>query len=327
MVQINFRDLRYLVAVANHRHFGRAAAACYVSQPTLSTQLKKLEQYLGVQLIERNSKQVMLTQAGKLIAERAHRVLNEVADIVDTARAAGDPMAGDLRLGLIPTIGSYLLPHLIPVLRGAYPQLKPLLYEEQTQVLVNRLHRGELDAAIMAVPVNGTGLHTLHLFYEPFYLALPADHRLARHQHIELSELASEHILLLEEGHCLRDQALDVCRLVKASDIAAFRATSLETLRQMVALGAGVTLLPALAAAANTAVPNHAAIELRSFQKPAPQREMALYWRKGSARESTLRALADIVQNLNIVRVLRDPERPDPEHGVTGSSNEPMVHS
>ncbi|HET8701680.1 MAG TPA: LysR substrate-binding domain-containing protein [Nitrococcus sp.] len=311
MVQINFRDLRYLVAVANHRHFGRAAAACYVSQPTLSTQIKKLEQYLGVQLIERNSKQVMLTQAGKMIAERAHRVLNEVADIVDTARAAGNPMAGELRLGLIPTIGPYLLPHLIPVLRAAYPRLKPLLYEEQTEVLVNRLRRGELDAAIMAVPVNAAGLHVLSLFQEPFYLALPADHRLVQHRRIELGELASEHILLLEEGHCLRDQALDVCSLVRASDIAAFRATSLETLRQMVALGAGVTLLPALAAAANAAVPNHTAVELRPFEEPAPRREMALYWRKGSAREPTLQALADVVRGLGAVRALYDPAPAD----------------
>lgn len=311
MVQINFRDLRYLVAVANHRHFGRAAAACYVSQPTLSTQIKKLEQYLGVQLIERNSKHVMLTQAGQIIAERAHRVLNEVADIVDTARAAGDSMAGELRLGLIPTIGSYLLPHLIPVLRDAYPQLKPLLYEEQTQVLVNRLRRGELDAAIMAVPVNDTGLRSMPLFHEPFYLALPADHRLTRRQRIEPSELESERILLLEEGHCLRDQALDVCSLVGASDIAEFRATSLETLRQMVALGAGVTLLPALAAAANAAIPNHTAIELRPFQEPVPRREMALYWRKGSARESALRTLADVVQNLCVVRALHDPALPN----------------
>lgn len=307
MVQINFRDLRYLVAVANHRHFGRAAAACYVSQPTLSTQLKKLELYLGVQLIERSSKQVMLTQAGKVIAERAHRVLNEVADIVDAARAAGDPMTGELRLGLIPTIGPYLLPHLIPVLRGAYPRLKPLLYEEQTGVLVNRLRRGELDAAVMAVPVHERGLQFMPLFHEPFYLALPAEHPLARRQYVELGDLEAEQILLLEEGHCLRDQALDVCDLVGASNIAEFRATSMETLRQMVALGAGVTLLPALAAAANTAVPNHAAIELRPFKEPAPQREMALYWRKGSAREPSLRSLADVVRNLSAVSALHDP--------------------
>ncbi|MDN5870125.1 MAG: LysR substrate-binding domain-containing protein [Nitrococcus sp.] len=311
MVQINLRDLSYLVAVANHRHFGRAAAACYVSQPTLSTQIKKLEQYLGVQLIERNSKQVMLTETGKIVAQRAHRVLNEVADIVDVARTAGDPLAGELRLGLIPTIGSYLLPHLIPVLHSAYPRLKLLLYEEQTQVLGNRLRRGELDAGIMAVPVNEPGLRLLPLFQEPFYLALPAGHRLARRQRIELRELEAERILLLEEGHCLRDQALDVCALAGASDIAEFRATSLETLRQMVALGAGVTLLPALAAEANTAIPNHAAIELRPFQEPAPRREMALHWRKGSAREPVLRAVADTIQNLRVVRTLRDPARPN----------------
>lgn len=306
MVQINFRDLRYLVAVANYRHFGRAAAACYVSQPTLSTQIKKLEQYLGVQLIERSSKQVMLTHAGELIAERAHRVLNEVADIVDTARAAGDPTVGELRLGLIPTIGPYLLPHLIPVLRETYPRLKPLLYEQQTQMLAKRLRRGELDAAIMAVPVTEPGLLNMSLYHEPFYLALPAEHRLTRCQRIALGDLEQERILLLEEGHCLRDQALDVCSMAGASEIEEFRATSMETLRQMVALGAGITLLPAMVAAASPGVPNHRAIELRAFQAPAPQREVALYWRRGSAREPTIRTVAEVVRNLSVVRSLRD---------------------
>ncbi len=304
MVQINFRDLRYLVAVADHRHFGRAAAACYVSQPTLSTQIKKLESYLGVQLVERTNKQVMLTASGSMIAERSRHVLNEVADIVDTARAAGDPMAGDLRLGLIPTVGPYLLPHLVPQLRDVYPRLRPLLYEEQTARLLERLRRGELDAAIMAIPVADEGLLHASLFSEPFYLALPSNHRLASREVVEVSDLEAEQILLLEEGHCLRDQALDVCNLVGAREDVGFRATSMETLRQMVASGAGMTLLPALAAAANGFVPNPEPIALRPFRAPAPQREMALFWRRGSAREPTIRAVAEIIRELQSVREL-----------------------
>jgi len=305
MIQVNFRDLRYLVAVADHRHFGRAAAACYVSQPTLSTQLKKLEQYLGVQLVERTNKQVMLTPIGKMIAERARHVLNEVADIVDTARAAGDPMAGELRMGLIPTIGPYLLPHLVPELREVYPRLRLFLYEERTNRLLERLHRGELDAAVMAVPVQDDGLLNASLFHEPFLLAMPAHHPLAAKDEIEITDLEAEQILLLEEGHCLRDQALDVCNMVGAREDAEFRATSMETLRQMVASGAGITLLPALAAAANSGVPNHMAVEMRPFRNPAPRREMAIFWRKGSAREPTIRAIAEVIRALPAIRELR----------------------
>ncbi|MCS4504916.1 Hydrogen peroxide-inducible genes activator [wastewater metagenome] len=304
MVHINFRDLRYLVAVADHRHFGRAAAACYVSQPTLSTQIKKLEQYLGVQLVERTNKQVMLTPIGKMIAERARHVLNEVSDIVDSARAAGDPMVGDLRLGLIPTIGPYLLPHLIPALRSTYPNLRPLLYEQQTADLLERLRRGELDAAVMAVPVPGEGLLHASLFHEPFYLAMPHDHPLARKPEVSLGDIESEHILLLEEGHCLRDQALDVCNMVGAREDAGFRATSMETLRQMVAAGAGITLLPALAAKAAVGQPDSNAVVLRSFVDARPTREMALYWRKGSAREPTIRAIAEVIHGLEAVHEL-----------------------
>lgn len=307
MVQINFRDLRYLVAVADHGHFGRAASACYVSQPTLSTQLKKLEQYLGVQLIERTNKQVMLTPTGRSIADRSRRILNDVADIVDTARAAGDPMAGDLRIGLIPTVGPYLLPHLVPALAAAQPRLRPLLYEEQTALLLERLRRGDLDAAIMAVPVEDDGLNHASLFREPFCLAMPADHPFAERASIELTDLESEPILLLEEGHCLRDQALDVCSMVGAREEAAFRATSMETLRQMVAAGLGMTLLPALAAHADPAGETSQALTLRSFSSRAPEREIAVYWRKGSAREPAIHALAEVVRQLEVVTRLSAP--------------------
>ncbi len=307
MVQINFRDLRYLVAVADHEHFGRAASACYVSQPTLSTQLKKLEQYLGVQLIERTNKQVMLTPTGQTIAARSRRILNDVNDIVATARAAGDPMSGDLRIGLIPTVGPYLLPHMIPELASSRPGLRPLLYEEQTRHLLDRLHRGELDAAIMATPADDDGLHHASLFHEPFYLAMPADHALAERDAIEMTDLEAEAILLLEEGHCLRDQALEVCSMMGAREEGAFRATSMETLKQMVAAGLGMTLLPGLAAHNDGADEANQRLALRPFRSRAPERELALYWRKGAAREPAISALADVIRGLSAVGRLTEP--------------------
>lgn len=302
---MNLRDLRYLVAVAELRHFGRAAEACFVSQPTLSTQIKKLEEFLGVQLIERNNKQVMLTAVGVKVVERARRVLHEVDDLVELCRASRDPLAGDIRLGFIPTVAPYLLPHLIPALRRELPRLRPLLYEDQTARLVERLRRGEIDAAVMAVPVDATDLRHEELFAEPFLLAIPQEHPLARKPVLKLDDLRDQRLLLLDEGHCLRDQALDICNMVGVRQQDEFRATSMETLRQMVASGAGITFFPALAAAANATVPNSGAIELRKFTDPQPERHMALYWRKGSAREQSVEALAALIRELPAVQELK----------------------
>ncbi len=302
--RVSLRDLRYLVAVDEHRHFGRAAASCFVSQPTLSTQLRKLENALGVQLVERSHRRVMLTPVGRRVADRARAVLNEVADIVDLARAAADPLGGELRLGVIPTVGPYLLPHLMPVLRDELPRLRVLLYEQQTGPTLVRLERGELDAAIMAVPVNDQGLDAMTLFREPFLLAVPVGHSLARERQACMDDLETTQLLLLEEGHCLRDQALEVCARVGAREDAEFRATSLETLRQMVASGAGITLLPALAAAAGAGIPNQGAVAVRPFAEPAPYREIAIYWRRGAAREDTVRALGEVISRLDVVRDL-----------------------
>lgn len=302
---MNLRDLRYLVAVAELRHFGRAAEACFVSQPTLSTQIKKLEEFLGVQLIERSNKQVMLTAVGAKVVERARRVLHEVDDLVEFCRASGDPLAGEIRLGFIPTIAPYLLPHLVPELRRKLPRLQPLLYEDQTARLVERLRRGEIDGALMAIPVDASDLRHEELFAEPFMLAVPSEHPLQHQPKLTLDDLRDQRVLLLDEGHCLRDQALDICNLVGIRHQDEFRATSLETLRQMVASGAGITFLPALAAEANTTVPNSGAIALRSFEAPQPKRRMALYWRKGSARESALEAIGALIRELEVVRALQ----------------------
>lgn len=302
---MNLRDLRYLVAVADLRHFGKAAEACYVSQPTLSTQIKKLEEFLGVQLIERNNKQVMLTPVGAEVVERARRVLHQVDDLIELCRASRDPLSGEIRLGFIPTIAPYLLPYLVPVLRERLPRLKPYLYEDQTARLVERLRRGEVDAALMAVPVDAPDLRYVELFAEPFLLALPVDHPLTAKERVTLDDLKEHRLLLLDEGHCLRDQALDICNMVGVRHEDEFRATSLETLRQMVASGAGITFLPELAAHANAANPNAAAIVLRRFESPQPRRQMALYWRKGSAREAAVEAIGQLIVELPVIRALR----------------------
>ncbi|OHE87492.1 MAG: DNA-binding transcriptional regulator OxyR, partial [Lysobacterales bacterium RIFOXYA1_FULL_68_6] len=232
---MNLRDLKYLVALADHKHFGRAAAACYVSQPTLSTQIKKLEDELGVPLVERAPRKVMLTPAGRDAAERARRIVAEVEQMKEAARRSQDPEAGTVRLGLFPTLGPYLLPHVVPRIRARFPHLELLLVEEKSDVLLSRLREGRLDAGLLALPVADDQLHTEFLFEEPFVLAVPESHPLAQRGSLTLAELSQQQLLLLEDGHCLREQALDVCRLSGANEKSEFRATSLETLHQMVA--------------------------------------------------------------------------------------------
>ncbi|MEO7936623.1 MAG: LysR substrate-binding domain-containing protein, partial [Dokdonella sp.] len=244
---MNLRDLQYLVALAEHKHFGRAAEATFVSQPTLSTQIMKLEDELGVALVERTPRKILLTEVGREIVQRARDVLNEVEQIRLIARRTLDPESGTLRLGIFPTLGPYLLPHVIPQIRERFPRLELLLVEEKTEVILRQLREGRLDAGILALPVHDQQLHVEKLFDEPFVLAVPAGNPLANHRSIKLDDLADQNLLLLEDGHCLRDQALEVCQLAGAGEKSGFRATSLETLRQMVAANVGITLLPILA--------------------------------------------------------------------------------
>ena len=293
---MNLRDLRYLVALAEQRHFGRAAEACHVSQPTLSTQIKKLEDELGVALVERAPRHVMLTPAGLDIAARARRVLAEVDQMRETARRTADPEAGSIRLGLFPTLGPYLLPHVVPRIRTRFPRLELLLVEEKTETVLHMLREGKLDAAVLALPLHEDWLETEFLFEEPFLLAVPEGHALANHRDLRLSELGHERLLLLEEGHCLRDQALEVCTLAGAGEKEGFRATSLETLRQMVAAGVGVTLLPMLAVKPPVSASEN--IRLLSFRDPPPTRRLALVWRKSSAMSSFLHKLAEVLRDL-----------------------------
>src|SRR5579862_1149997 len=292
-MDLKLKDLRYLVAVADQRHFGRAAARCFVSQPTLSAQLKKLEQSLGVQLIERAPGKVALTPAGEEIVTRARRVIAASDEVVTLARSHRDPLAGRLRLALLPTIGPYLLPHVAPLIRKQLPRLELHLYEYQTQPLLERLHAGELDVGILALPVELEGLEARELYREPFTVALPEQHPLAAQAALRVADLKNETLLLLEDGHCLRDQALEVCSRVGMRDQQDFRATSLETLRQMVAAGAGITLLPELAG--RGAYRNARGVALRPFAKPAPVRHIGAVWRKSTARRAAIDALCRLI--------------------------------
>ena len=290
---MNLRDLKYLVALADLRHFGKAADACFVSQPTLSTQIRKLEDELGVALVERAPRKVMLTAAGQDVVLRARRIVAEVEQMKESARRSRDPESGSMRLGVFPTLGPYLLPHIVPQLRERFPQLELLLVEEKSDVLLQRLRDGKLDAALLALPVHDEQLHAELLFEEPFVFAAPQRHPLAARASVSMAQLSDETLLLLEDGHCLRDQALDVCRLSGANEKSGFRATSLETLRQMVAAGVGVTLLPALSVHAPVAQPPN--IRVVPFRKPAPTRRIALVWRKSSALDGFLHTLADAI--------------------------------
>lgn len=294
---MNLRALQYLVAVADERNFSRAAENCYVSQPTLSTQIKKLEEELGVQLVERNPRRVMLTPAGEQVVARARDILQQVGVIKETARRARDPEAGRIRLGIFPTLGPYLLPHVLPAIRKRFPRLELLLYEIKTEEVLARLREGKLDAGVLALPVPDEGFEVRKLFEEPFVLATPADHPLARQPDIGLDDLRDGPVLLLEDGHCLRDQALEVCQLVGAEEKEGFRATSLETLRQMVASGIGVTLLPTLSV--KSPVPKTNRLALRRLPDPMPSRRIALLWRQSSGLGELMEKLAEVIRQLD----------------------------
>jgi LysR family hydrogen peroxide-inducible transcriptional activator len=288
-MDIKLKDLRYLVAVADTRHFGRAAERTFVSQPTLSAQLKKLEHHLGVQLIERAPKRVALTAVGEAIVARARRIMAASDEIVDLAKSFRDPLAGPLKLALLPTIGPYLLPNVAPKISKALPRIELMLYEYQTAPMLEKLHAGELDAGILALPVELDGLEARELYREPFVVAMPSAHKLAERNSLRVDDLKGETLLLLEDGHCLRDQALEVCGRAALNEKQDFRATSLETLRQMVAAGSGITLLPTLAA--QGAYGNARGVVTKPFAKPTPTRTIGAIWRKTSARTVAIDAL------------------------------------
>lgn len=291
---MNLRDLRYLVALADTRHFGKAADKCFVSQPTLSAQIKKLESYLGVQLIERQPRRVTLTETAEKILPLARRMLQESDEIISLARNEHDPLSGKLSVAFIPTIGPYLLPLIMRKIRKQLPQLKVMLYEYQTEALLEKLRAGEIELGVLALPVPLDGLEARELYDEKFTLAVPNNHPLAKRALVRLDDLAGESLLLLEDGHCLRDQALDVCSRVDVVENEDYRATSLETLRQMVAAGLGVTLLPELATRGPFGSGH--GLTVKNFARPVPSRTVGAVWRKSSARAVAIDALCEVIR-------------------------------
>ena len=310
---MTLQELRYLVALADKGHFVRAAESCHVGQSTLSTQLKKLEASLNVTLFERSRHHLHATPIGEQIIEQARIALSVIEQIKQVARLGHNPMAGPLRLGVIPTLGPYLVPHLLPAIRTRFPDLSIYLREDLTDHLLERLRQGRLDALLLALPLRGDDIETLELFQESFVVALPSGHRLAAQQHIQQADLACENVLLLEEGHCMRHQALAICDQQPAQQREELKATSIETLRQMVAAGVGCTLLPQLAALPGAGSLQDNAVLIRPFAPPQPTRAIGLAWRRNFPRESTLRRLAELIRDRLPLSVgeeaVRQPDR------------------
>ena len=286
------RQLEYALAVAEHGHFGRAAKACGVSQPGLSSQLGELESLLGIRIFERSSRRVVVTSGGQRVLEAARAVLLYADQLVEVSRALREPLTGSLRLGVIPTVSPYFLPQVMSGVRSEFPKLQLLLREEQTHSLVEQLRDGRLDAIIAALPLRVRDFEEELLYREPFLLAVGAAHRLARRPkaRVATSELRDQDVLLLDDGHCLRGQALEVCARAGAREAGGLHATSLSTLVQMVANGLGVTLLPESAAALEARASSD--IVLRRFADPEPGRAIGLAWRRASPRAAEYRLLA-----------------------------------
>lgn len=289
----SLRQLQYVVAVADALSFRRAAERCHVSQPSLSAQLAQLEDVLGVRLFERDRRRVLLTTAGKELVERARRLLVEAGELVEAARRAADPLSGTLRVGVIPTVSPYLLPTVTPVLRKRYPRLTLRWFEDKTEVLVRELERGALDAALVALEAELGDVESEVIAEDPFVLVTPRDHPLGASREVATpADLRGENVLLLDEGHCFRAQALALCSKARAHELE-FRATSLPTLTQMIASGAGVTLLPKLAVATEV---QRSQLRVRAFADPVPKRTLALIWRRRSPLAGALQQVAATVR-------------------------------
>jgi LysR family hydrogen peroxide-inducible transcriptional activator len=294
-------ELKYIVAVARERHFGRAAEACFVSQPTLSVAIRKLEDELGITIFERGGSEIGITPVGERVVAQAHKVLQESAAIKEIARLGHDPLAGPLRVGVIYTIGPYLLPRLIPIQVQRTPQMPLILQENFTTKLIELLRQGEIDCAIMALPLPDSGLNSLSLYDEPFMVAMPADHPWAQRQEIDAQDLKQENMLLLGSGHCFRDHVLGVCpELSRFSDAPegfqrTFEGSSLETIRHMVAAGIGLTVMPVTSLMGNESTES-GLLKYVAFKAPAPDRRVALAWRKSFPRMAAIKALTQAIQ-------------------------------
>jgi len=309
---MNLRDLKYIIAVAETRHFGRAAERCFVSQPTLSGQIKKVEEQLGVTIFERSNRSVEITPVGEAILSHARQLMEQADAIEQLARAHQDPLAGPLRIGAIPTLSPYLMPMVLMPLKRDYPQIKLVLSEEVTDTLLQRLRNHQLDAALLATAVEEHDLEVLPLFDEPFWLALPSKHPLYNKDTITRRDLEKLELLLLAEGHCLAQQAMHVCRITERNaqgEMADLRAASLETLLQLVGAGFGSTLVPALALRGGWTTDS--GIIVRSLELPDARRRVSLVFRHSFPRRPALDALAETIRdNLpNTVRVIGSARR------------------
>jgi LysR family hydrogen peroxide-inducible transcriptional activator len=294
---MNLRDLKYILAVADTRHFGRAAERCFVSQPTLSGQIKKLEDELGVTLFERTNRSVEITPIGEAVLEHARLLLEQANAIEQVARAQRDPLAGPLRVGAIPTLSPYLMPLILVPLKQRYPQLRLVLSEEITDALMARLHRHELDAVLVATPEEGADLAQIPLFDEPFWLAHPRAHPIYAKDEITARDLEEIDLLLLSEGHCLTHQVMEVCHLAdrpQQGEMADLRAASLETLLQLVGAGFGCTLVPALAIRGGWMTDS--GIIARRLELPEAYRRVTLVYRRSFPRPAALHALAGVIR-------------------------------
>lgn len=290
---IKIRDLEYLDAIEKYRHFGKAAEACHVSQPTLSGQIMKLEEQLGVSLIERHPRNIMLTPAGEQLLGKARRVLAAARELEMTAKTLGDPLAGEFHLGLIPTLAPYLLPLIMPQLIAKLPNLQMFLHEQKTADLLKLLDEGRLDALVLPWLDDMGAFQAYDLFEEKFVLAVSAKHELADRKRVKLDYLEGHKVLTLEDGHCLRDQALGYCFSAGADEDKRFQATSLETLRYMVAANMGITLLPELSVRNRNDNDNLRYID---FQSPAPSRRIVLLVRQNYTRLECVRHIVGIIR-------------------------------
>ncbi len=304
---MNLRDLKYLVAVAENRNFHKAAARCFVSQPTLSSQIKKLEQELGVSLFERNHRSVIITPVGEQILIHARQLLEQADLIQQTAHAHQDPLAGPLRIGAIPTLSPYLMPQTLIAMRQDYPQIRMILSEEVTDRLLARLHAGEIDGALLATPEEARDLEMVNLFEEPFWLAHPRNHPLYYQDEISRGDLEKLDLLLLADEHCLALQVMEVCHYTPRDgheEITDLRAASLETLLQLVGAGVGCTLVPALAL--RGAWVTESGVIARKLELPDARRLVRLVFRRHFPRRQVLEVFAEVIRRYlpNTVKVL-----------------------
>lgn len=285
---MNIRDLKYIIEVARSENFARAAEICFVSQPALSMQIKKLEDELGVKIFERDRKKFLVTEIGREIIKKAEVILSEEQAIKTIAKSAQDPFGGELKIGAFPTLASYFFPYAVKKISKKFPKLKLFLVEEKTEILIDKLQKGEIDIAFLAMPIGASNLETIKIFSEKFLLACATNHELAKKKKISPSDLKGKNLMLLEDGHCLRGQALEACSMFGAFEEQNFRATSLETLRQMVAAGNGITLIPEIA------VKKDDKIAYTNIAN-APTRSIGLFFRKSFIRGNLAKEIAKLL--------------------------------